>query len=252
MSREKPSATPPPPGSDHELRDELARLLGADAPPPELGSLYAGLQAEIARERGARAWLRSRSTPARAAIAGAGLLLGTLGLGLLWPRPDAELYPAARMATIVLFSAGLITGQLWLVLRPLQRPATADWLARGLAFGACGGLLALYALPTAHAAHPDSVQPPGLAALLGYALPCLVVGSAVAAAGFALLRALDRGGASRALLAASCGGVSANLLLQLHCPNTAPGHLILGHLGALLVIAGVVALRMRRDLTPTA
>jgi len=39
--------------------------------------------------------------------------------------------------------------------------------------------------------------------------------------------------------------VSANLLLQLHCPVTAPLHLLLGHLGAVFVFAGGVALAAR-------
>jgi hypothetical protein len=245
MSTHDPGAGPPT-GSDSELRDELARWLGPGAsPPPDLGPLYAGLQQELARERGAVAWLRSRSTPVRVTLAGAGLLLGAAGLGLLGRRPDLDVYPQARMALVVLFSAALIAGQLWLVLRPLQRPAAADWLARALGLGAFGGLLGLYALPAAHLVHPASIQAPGSLALLARALPCLTVGLAVAGLGFSLLKVLDRGGAGRALLAAVCGGVSANLLLQLHCPVTAPAHLLIGHLGAALVFAGGVALWAR-------
>ena len=63
------------------------------------------------------------------------------------------------------------------------------------------------------------------------ALRCLLIGSAVAAGMYAVLRGLDRGGSRRLLLMAACAGLAANLMLQLHCPKTAPLHLLLGHLG---------------------
>lgn len=235
-----------PDGSDRALRDEFAQWVSqGPLPAPDLHSLYTVLQQEVGQERGARAWLRSRSTPIRRAIACAGLALLALAAALGWLRPDFGVYPLTRMALTLLVSVALIAGQLWLVLRPLQRPALPRWVSPALTLVALAGLLALYALPAAHLAHPASAQAPGLGALLTRALPCLGIGLALAGATYALLWALDRGGAGRALLAAVCGGVSANLILQLHCPVTAPAHLVLGHLGVVLLFAGGVALRTR-------
>jgi hypothetical protein len=62
-----------------------------------------------------------------------------------------------------------------------------------------------------------------------------VIGSAVAAGIYAVLRGLDRGGTRRLPLMAACAGLAANLMLQLHCAVTAPTHLMLGHLGVVVV-----------------
>jgi hypothetical protein len=226
--------------ADSELRDELARFLAPDAAPPELGALYAGLAEQIGRERGLRGWLRTRSTPARAALAAGAVLLAALGTALLWLRPDLHVYPVGRMALILGFGAALAGAQLRLALWPLQRPAPRRWLAPALIVGAIFGLGGVYALPAAHVDHAASAQAPGSEALLVRAWPCLVIGLALAGACYALLWALDRGGSRRALIAAACSGVSANLLLQLHCPITAPAHLLLGHLGVALAFSAAV------------
>ena len=104
-------------------------------------------------------------------------------------------------------------------------------------------LAGLYLMPVAHTDPLASAQPQGAGAVLLRALPCLGVGMSIALIGSIALRAFDRGGSRALVLLASAGGVAANLLLLLHCPLTAPAHLLLGHLGVLLlVVAGALLL----------
>lgn len=223
--------------------DELPRWAAGAAPAlPDFEQLRAALEQDIAAERGPRAWLRSRSTPQRLAIVAATVALLAVGTLLASARPDLAVYPLGRMLLLLLALAALIALEAALSLWPLHWPAPPRWLARGAILAAPLGLLALYLLPAAHVDHPASLQAPGMRGLLARALPCLAVGSVVALAGYLLLRALDRGGVRRALLMAASGGLAANLLLQLHCPVTAPEHMLVGHLGVSLLLLGVVAL----------
>jgi hypothetical protein len=122
------------------------------------------------------------------------------------------------------------------------RPMPEFW-KKLLVLGTPSSLLLLYSLPAAHTAHPASIQAAGLGPLLMRALPCLLVGSAVAAGTFLLLRAFDRGATRSAPLCAACAGLYANFLLQLHCSVTTPAHMLLGHLGvALLAFAWALVL----------
>jgi hypothetical protein len=213
--------------------------------PPDLNELFAGLERQLARERGARAWLRSRSTGVRLALCAASLALLVAGVALAWARPDLAVYPVFRLGAGALVIVVILAVQLALALRPLSRPPLSAWVAPAAIAAALVALLALYGLPAAHLAHPASFQAPGWQALIARALPCLAFGLVFALASYALLRLLDRGGTDptrRALLAAAYGGLVANLLLMLHCPVTAPAHLMLGHLGvAVLLLLGVAA-----------
>lgn len=206
-----------------------------------LDQLHAELQGKIAAERGIGAWLRSRPTPVRAMLAGLVLSLVVIVTMGSWLRPDFDVYPQGRMLAVLTSIAGLIAVELVLVLWPLQLPAAPRWLMVAAVVGAPLGLLFWYGAPPAHTDHPRSMAPSGAAALLTGAARCLVVGSAVAAGVYALIRGLDRGGTNRLLLMAACAGLSANLMLQLHCPMTHPGHLVIGHLGVVAVCFGVAA-----------
>lgn len=223
--------------------DPLPRWAAEAAPPvPDFEQLKAAVDRDIAREHGPAAWLRSRSTPARLALAAVAVALLGGGTLLSSARPDLAVYPLGRMLVLLLALAGSIALMGTLALWPMHRPAPPRGFTRAAIFGAALGLLVLYLLPAAHVDHPASLQAPGAQSLLVRALPCLAMGSAVALAGFLLLRALDRGGARRALLMAASGGLAANLLLQLHCPVTAPEHMLLGHLGVIALLLGMAAL----------
>jgi hypothetical protein len=222
---------------------ELSRFLRpALEPQPDLADLFGSVQAQIAEERGAVAWLRSRPTVLRALLAVGCVALPALATMFASLRPDIAMYPMGRMALALSAMSALIGAGVGLVLRPLQRPAPPAWAVPALIAAAVIGLLTLYSMPIAHAAHPASLQAPGVAALLERARPCVVMGLLLGVATFAALRALDRGGARRSLLRAAAAGLCANLVLQLHCPNTAPLHLLAGHLAVLVLLLAAVAL----------
>jgi hypothetical protein len=238
------------PLSAHEgdQRAEVAlreRVSGGPLPgaPPDLDELFALVEQRLAEERGVRAWLRSRSTAVRIALSLASLALLAAPMALAWARPDLAVYPVFRLGLGMLVIIALLALQLLLVLRPLSRPPLPAWASQAAIASALVGLVVLYALPPAHLAHPASLQPPGWPALIERALPCLGFGLAFGLVSYGLLRLFDRGGTRatrRALLAAAYGGLVANLLLLLHCPVTAPAHLLVGHLGvAVLLLLGV-------------
>jgi hypothetical protein len=233
--------------SDDAFERELGRRLReGDAPAPALTGLFGEIERELAQEHGLRAWLRSRPTPVRVALALGALLVPAAVAGAFALRPDAALYPPARMLAVAVFLAASLVALARIGLRPLQRPALPDAAALGAVAASALGLLALYALPDAHAAHPASLQAPGVAALLARAWPCLWIGSAAGALVLCVLLAIDRGGARRALLLAAAAGLCANLALQLHCPNTARAHLVLAHFGVLALLLLATALAGRR------
>jgi hypothetical protein len=80
------------------------------------------------------------------------------------------------------------------------------------------------------------------------AATCLLVGATIGGLLLIGLRALDRGahGSLRtALLAAAGGGLAGNLALELHCPSTAPAHLLVGHAAVGLVLVAFYGLVLR-------
>jgi hypothetical protein len=237
-------------GAEDGFERELGQWMRErDAPPADLSGLFGQLEHEIAQEHGLRAWLRSRSTPLRLVIALVALLVPAAFSLVASLRPDIAFYPPERMLAIAVFLVASLTAAVQLALRPLQRAAVSDGLSFGTIAVCVLGLLALYALPAAHEAHPASLQTPGLAALLARAWPCLWIGLSIGAGVLLVLLALDRGGVRRALALATAAGACANLVLQVHCPNTARAHVMLAHFGVLAVLlAGAgVAVRMARQ-----
>lgn len=216
--------------------DELSGL--------NLEKLHAELQGELAQEKGLVAWLRSRPTPLRAMFASMALGVIVMGTTAVWLRADFEIYPAGRMLAVLGTIAVLIVLDLILVLWPLQFPAAPRWLMALAVVAAPIGLFFWYSAPPAHT-HPRSFPEEGLGLMMSHAVRCLVVGSAIAGGMYALLSALDRGGSNRLLLMAACAGLAGNLLLQLHCSITAPMHLVLGHLGVVVLCFGFALWRER-------
>jgi hypothetical protein len=156
-------------------------------------------------------------------------------------------YPAARMAAALLVLGAGFAISLLLALRPLQRPGVPGRTVVLAISAVLVGVLVLYGLPAAHLAHPSSLHEPGALSVLRRAIPCLAIGVAIGVAVYGLLALLDRGGSRRAPVMAIAAGLAANLALQLHCPITAPLHMIVGHLGvALLLLAGAVLIARRR------
>lgn len=229
-----------------ETRDafepELSHLLRAsEAAPSDLDTLYRRLEQEVAAERGVRAWLRARSSALRATLAWAVVAAFAGASALAFGRPDLDVYPTVRMAAVLLVIGAGVGVSIFLALRPLQRPTVPVRVVAAATSAALLGVLVMYALPAAHTAHPASLQLPGWAALLQRAIPCLAIGLAIGALIYGVLALLDRGGTSRAPAMAVAAGLGANLALQLHCPVTAPLHMVVAHLGvALLLVAAAL------------
>lgn len=225
------------PGPDPDLSS-----YGEGSGPLELDTdaLFQDVQGRIQQSSRQPAWwLRGRSTAVRRGIAVLTFAaLATFGV-LAMPRPDMGVYPMARMVLSLAALGLLALVSLHQALRPLHQPAlrrAGGWLLVG---GALLATLVVTALPPAHQAHPASLGGTG-DVLISRAAPCLYVGLLLGLPVFALVRLLDRGSVLSAVLAACAAGLTANFLLQVHCPITATEHNVVAHFGvALLFVAGV-------------
>ena len=198
--------------------------------------LFGVVEQAIAQERGAAAWLKERSTRARAAWVAAALVGVLLAVWVLARRPDI----GASWSPRVLVELGCL-GVAWavtlrLALRPLHLPELGRAPAvSAVAFGA-GLPVMLALLPAAALPDPAGAAPRGILACFGFgALLCLPV--------LGPLLVAQRGGGRRWLalaLAAVVGGLAANLALELHCPSTHPVHLLLGHAGVSVVLLALL------------
>ncbi len=222
---------------------ELGRALAVQAAPgadfPE--ELFARIDADVARESGIRAWLRSRPSQLRfQLLALLTILLIVIG-GALRHRADLPAYPVARMVVLLggYFVAILMAVGKELSLGPRRAPF-ADHL--GLLIGAVG-LPFLAALMPATEASTHAGPQGALGCFLYGALFTLPIGL--------LLWAFDRDdrpSLRTVCLSAAALGLSANLLLELHCPSGNPLHLVLGHasLGVAWLAAWLVTRRTSR------
>jgi hypothetical protein len=184
----------------------------------------ASVETAILRERGLRAFLRSRSTRLRWVLS-----LSVTGLLLLRELARGRV-PWRSLGSSRLLAGVLLVGLLALVtrtaLRPLpieRRAARLRWLLALVAW--CLPCL-IWFVPEA----PGSDEFTGSFALRS--LACFAYGSALAAPSFVLLWALDRGPWVPFRVWALGAGVvalAANLILLLHCPLTNRAHLVAGH-----------------------
>lgn len=214
--------------------------------PRRRDALWARVRERLARERGPRAWLRSRSTRARVALAAAAASAVAAGVLVLVPRTDFDALPAGVFglglaATVLAFLAVVMA-----FLHPFQaRPASRGRVLAAACVGlALPALLVVVApLHGAVEAHPESFVGQG-ADFAPRALSCFAFGLLLGALVLALLGLLDRRDDlswPRLLLLAGAAGLVGNLALALHCPIVGPAHLLAGHatvpLGALVVLA---------------
>ena len=196
-----------------------------------LGAQLTATEALLARERGVRAFLRSRSTRVRWALT---LLLPTLLLAReLWrgrvPWRDVS---SPRMLGGLLL-AGLLGVVTHSALRPLPVERRAARLRSALALVAWCLPCVLWLAPETRVNADDWSGELALRSLT-----CFAYGSALAAPSFALVWALDRGVRVPYrvwALAAGTVGLVANLVLALHCPSTNGAHLLAGHFSIGLV-----------------
>ena len=216
--------------------------LQLSAHPPD--SLWSSIDGAISAESGPRAWLRSRRTSVRVLLAtAAGAVIVTAG-GQSAAAPSAQ-----AVAWLALFSlAGLAC--LWALVAPHGQPRTPRTREVLVGFA--------LALPLAYALASSSI-PETSSSELGFAqqaLICFVYGSVLALPFIVVVWTLDRSDRRELVLLTGTAGVAglvANGALALHCPNTEPLHLAMGHAtigGVLAGIGALVALARRRRAEP--
>ena len=204
----------------------------------DMAQLLAATQQRLASERGAWAWLRSRSTSERWAL---GMVFALLPVMLQWfvaRRADFGEYPLPRLSMLVAAYVVVIACAARSLLAPLHQPK-AGWqnaVMAGLAFALP---LLVAATAPAYALEPaSSAVSNGL--FLKQAGACLRYGALLAIPSVALLFVMDRqmaSGRQFSTTAAAIGGAVGNFVLLLHCANEDPAHQLLGHasVGVLLL-----------------
>jgi hypothetical protein len=207
----------------------LGQHLGAGgevAPDP---GLLAAVEQDLAREHGPRAWLRSRSTPLRFALA---LLTAALVFTLVYlqaPRPDFATASDERWyALAALLLLGVVLGADG-ALRVLGRAQPSSLVGAALTVLSLPLLVAL--LPEADGPPPAAVAGAG-ADFARSSLRCLCFGLLISAPLGTLLWFVsreDRLALASLIFVAGAAGVGANLALHAHCAISSPGHLIAGH-----------------------
>lgn len=230
---------------------ELGKLTEAETdrvPEQSSDARWAELARRVNEEVGPAAWLRSRSTPVRLALA---LGVPVLAATVYWAtkrRADWDVYPHSRM----LLEIGVLVLAVALVaraeLRPLQYAARP--VARGgTAVAAFLAPIAIALFAPAHTAHAASLEGAG-ADFWPRALACLGFGLSIGLPALVVVRLLERnpeGPRVLVLLACGLGGLAGNLTLHLHCPITHLTHLLVGHATVGLVLLPLLLLRRRRS-----
>jgi hypothetical protein len=211
--------------------------------PPD--ALFAAVESEVAAEQGLAARLRSLPTARRLLLAVGWAALLVTAAALATPRAAYGPVPVTRVVLVVTVLATLLALAVRLGLRPVQAPP----VRRGAVVGSfLAGLLS----PLVFALLPRSGPVVEVGAGIGDAtamLVCFALGLAPGVLVVLALRWLDRlghGSRSAALLAAAAGGLAGNAALELHCPVTAPVHLLLGHATVGFALAAGYALVHRR------
>jgi hypothetical protein len=190
----------------------------------DLELLLGVVERRIEREHGPIARLRSLPSPARVGLAIAGAAAVALGVLLFLRRPDLGVYPTLRLLSALGAYALLAAAAVRIALRPLQLRALPIGFRVGVVAAGVIVPFVVAAAPAAHLAHPASISGP--------ALPCFLLGCALALPALVLLWALDRGGHESwtgALASAAAAGLVGVLGIDLHCPVTDPAHLLAGH-----------------------
>lgn len=203
---------------------ELGRRLAAQASEvlPFPGDLFGQIEQGLARETGLRAWLRSRPSPVRFVFSLLMVVLAVAVGGMLRQRADFAQYPTLRMILLlgVYFVAIALAFAKELSELPHGNPVR-EYLPL-LAFSLAVPILAAFAPATEISRRAGSEG----------ALSCFGYGALLTLPVALLLWAFDRN--ERPLLRSVCLsaaalGLSANLLLELHCESGNPMHVLLGH-----------------------
>jgi len=222
---------------------ELGRNLAAQTtrPLPSSDDLFEQIEGKLARETGPRAWLRSRPSPLRFTLLLLPLLLVLLAGGLLGQRADLEHYPMQRVALLLC---------VYFLAIALAFGKQLSESPRGHALGDYVGLLAFALAVPALAAFAPATEVSRRIESSG-AFGCFGYGALLTLPIALLLWALDRDdrpSLRTVCLSAAALGLSANLLLELHCGNGDWAHVLGGHasLGVAWLVAWAVTRRLSR------
>jgi len=203
---------------------ELGRSLAAQAtvamPIAELS--FAQLERELAQETGPRAWLRSRPSRTRFMLVLLPVLLAVIAGGLLRQRADFAEYPLLRIVLLLCVYFVAIALAFAKEFSELPRPAPLHDYLGLLCFALAVPVLAGFAPATEASRHAHP----------GGALACFAYGALLSLPIALLLWVFDRDNQPSlrtVCLSAAALGLSANLLLELHCANGNPTHVLLGH-----------------------
>lgn len=199
----------------------------------------------IAADVGAAIWLKTRPTWLRRTMAIASAIALFLFALVAVRRHDFSEYPVDRMMLTIAVMLVLLVASLWIGLRPLHQPSLPAWVNGTLTAVSVVATFLFAAVPTLYlpvAPHVDLLQALGM--------PCLYLGVLVGIPVYALARLLDRGASPlAAVLAALASGLTGNLVLQVHCAETSPMHLVFGHFSVLvaflIVAAAMVLIELR-------
>jgi hypothetical protein len=198
-------------------------LAGAVSDGPPDVALWGELERELGAETGTRAWLRSRPTRTRTALALAGVL-AVAALGLRHLRPNWGLLSTPVLGAWLFAFFGVAALAVRVALPVLDRATPRKRATLAAAFG----LPLVYGVASA----PSFGGRPFVATpFFASALSCFLYGTLLSLPLVALVWLLDRGAGPRARVfagSAACG-LAANAALLLHCPATDPAHLLAGH-----------------------
>lgn len=223
---------------DAELGRSLAAQANAALPLP--ADFFEQIEQGLARETGARAWLRSRPSRVRFVFTLLLALLAVIAGGVLRQRADFAQYPFLRVALLlcVYFVAIALAFAKELSELPRRNPLRESLPL--LAFALAVPILAAFAPATELSRRAGAEG----------ALNCFAYGALFTLPVALLLWAFDRNdrpSLRSVCLSAAALGLSANLLLELHCSNGNPLHVLLGH--ASLGVAWLTAWAAARGLS---
>jgi hypothetical protein len=223
---------------------EVGRSLGSQAalalPFPE--PTFGPLEARLAHETGLRAWLRSRPTRLRFLLLVLSVLLAVGVGGALELRSDFGAYPTGRLVLLLgIYLIGILAALGKELSRALRRGSFIDHF--GLLLAALGVPFLVALAPATEASR--LLGPEG-------ALGCFSYGALLTLPAAALLWAFDRNdqlSVRTVCLSAAALGMSANLVLELHCSNGNFRHVLLGHasLGVAWLLGWALARRLGRS-----
>lgn len=225
---------------------ELAHFLAAAEPPLALalsGDSFKKLEDQLAREKGLSGRLMSLPTALRELLACTALFI-PVAIGVAKLRPDLALYPSVRFQAEIALLAGLAAAAGWVWLRPLHRPRPQIWVVLSiLGLGLFVPWL-LAALPPAHANQVGVTNN-----FVYQAAACFLFGTAIALPVMVAVWSLghrSQGVLGFGMLPAIVAAMAGLIGLELHCPITSPGHLLLGHAPIALALPVLIQLGLGR------